>query len=59
LEWIDAGALNRSFDTRVSGRCGPCSEATKDEGGSDGEQTDLTHLSLLFRMSLAAHRAKI
>jgi hypothetical protein len=48
LKWIDAGALYCSVDTRVSGRPSPCSDANKDEGGGDGEQTDLMHLGLLF-----------
>jgi hypothetical protein len=46
LKWIDAVVLNCSFDTRVSGR-NPYSDASKDEGGGDGEQT-ITHLGLLF-----------
>jgi hypothetical protein len=48
LKWIDAVVLYCSFDTRVSGRPNPCSDASKDEGGGDGEQTDLPHLGLLF-----------
>src|SRR5262249_40785845 len=48
LEWIDPGALYCSFDARASRRRGPCSDASKDEGGSDGEQTDLTHQGLVF-----------
>ena len=42
------GVLYCSFDTRVSGRRNPYSDASKDEGGGDGGQTDLTHLGFLF-----------
>jgi hypothetical protein len=48
LKWIDAVALYCSFDTPVSGRRNPYSDDSKDEGGGDGGQTDLTHLGLLF-----------
>jgi hypothetical protein len=47
LKWIDAVVLYCSFDTRVSGRRNPYCDASKDEGGGDGEQT-ITHLGLLF-----------
>ena len=45
LEWIDAVVFYYSFDSPVSGRRSPYPDASKDEGGGDGEQTDLAHLA--------------
>jgi len=43
LEWIDAVVLYCSFDSPMTGS--PYPDASKDEGGGDGEQTDLAHLA--------------